>query len=335
MPETSGITTATGALGDARAAATFRLSVIVPMYNEAQSADAFFEALLPVCRSVTDRFEIVCVDDGSSDGTMACLTGWAAREPAIRVLSFTRNFGKEAALTAAIDHCDGDAVVSIDADLQMRPEVIPDMVAAWREGWDVVAATRADRATDSSRRAFFSRHFYRFFNRIADTAIPPETGDFRLLDRAVIAALRTLPERNRFMKGLFAWVGFRVTTITYDHKERHAGDSKFNPWKLWNFALDGITSFSTWPLRMWSYLGFAVAGAAFLYGGFIILKTLVVGEDVPGYASLITVTLFLGGVQLISLGVLGEYIGRIMIETKHRPLYLVRERRGFDEGEAD
>ncbi|MEM7498391.1 MAG: glycosyltransferase family 2 protein [Pseudomonadota bacterium] len=302
----------------------FRLSVIVPMFNEEGSADAFFDAVLPVAAGLTPDFEILCVDDGSRDDTAARVRARIAREPRIGLIRFSRNFGKEAALTAALDHCEGDAVVSIDADLQMRPEVIADMVAKWREGWDVVAATRADRATDSGLRAFFSRRFYHTFNRIADTPIPPETGDFRLLDRGVVLALRQLPERTRFMKGLFAWVGFTTTTIEYDHGERHAGTSSFKLWKLWNFALDGITSFSTFPLRVWSYVGFATALLAFVYGSWIVLRTLIFGSDVPGYASLLVFILFLGGIQLISLGVLGEYVGRLLIETKRRPIYLAR-----------
>ncbi|MEO1724783.1 MAG: glycosyltransferase family 2 protein [Pseudomonadota bacterium] len=302
----------------------FRLSVIVPMFNEEGSADAFFDAVLPVAAGLTDDFEILCVDDGSRDATSERVRARMGAEPRIGLIRFSRNFGKEAALTAALDNCDGDAVVSIDADLQMRPEVIADMVTKWRDGWDVVAATRADRATDSGLRAFFSRRFYLYFNRISETPIPPETGDFRLLDREVVLALRQLPERTRFMKGLFAWVGFSTTTIDYDHGERHAGTSSFKLWKLWNFALDGITSFSTFPLRVWSYVGFASAFMAFIYGSWIVIRTLIFGIDVPGYASLLVFILFLGGIQLISLGVMGEYLGRLLTETKRRPIYLAR-----------
>ncbi|MEL6196978.1 MAG: glycosyltransferase family 2 protein [Pseudomonadota bacterium] len=307
----------------------FRLSVIVPMYNEEAVADAFFEAMLPVLRGITDDFEVVCVDDGSADRTVRRVMIWVEREPAVRLVQLTRNFGKEAALTAAFDHCEGDAVVSIDADLQQPPERIADMVGRWREGWDIVSARRVDRETDSALRAFFSRNFYHFFNRVADTPIPRETSDFRLFDRAAVEALRQMPERARFMKGLFAWVGFRETSIDYVHGDRHAGQSSFRLWKLWNFALDGITSFSTFPLRVWSYLGFVVAFFAFVYGSYILLKTLIFGVDVPGYASLLAAVLFMGGVQLISLGILGEYVGRIMVETKARPVYLVQRRAGF------
>ncbi|MEM8597691.1 MAG: glycosyltransferase family 2 protein [Pseudomonadota bacterium] len=304
----------------------FSLSVIVPMYNEAEVVDAFLETLLPICRSLTDDFEILCVDDGSVDATARLVAAWIEREPAISLMVFTRNFGKEAALTALIDHASGDAVVSIDADLQQPPATIPKLVAKWQEGYDTVCARRADRGTDGKMRALFSRNFYRFFNRIADTSIPLEVSDFRLLDRSVVDALKRLPERTRFMKGLFAWVGFSTAVISYEHSERAGGASSFKFWKLWNLALDGITSFSTFPLRVWSYLGIIAAFFAFLYGSFILLRTLVFGVDVPGYASLLVFVLFLGGIQLISLGVIGEYLGRLMIEAKGRPLYLVRER---------
>jgi len=313
----------------------FRLSVIVPMYDEAAGANAFFDALLPVASALTPDFEVVCVDDGSRDATVEVVRARLDREHRIRLLALSRNFGKEAALSAAIDHCEGDAVVAIDADLQMPPAKIAEMVALWREGWDVVAATRSDRSADSLRRGILSRSFYHVFNSIAETPIPPETGDFRLMDRTVIEALRRLPERSRFMKGLFAWVGFRTTTITYDHAPRTRGTSAWKLWKLWNFALDGITGFSTWPLRMWSYVGFAVALLSLLYAGIVVVRTLLFGVDVPGYASLMVAVLFLGGVQLVSLGVLGEYVGRVMTEVKGRPLYVVRAEWGGSRTGAD
>ncbi|MEM9781775.1 MAG: glycosyltransferase family 2 protein, partial [Pseudomonadota bacterium] len=307
-----------------------RLSLVVPMFNEEASVDAFFDAALPVIREVADSGEIICIDDGSADATVAKVRARAASEPAIRLIEFTRNFGKEAALTAGFDHATGDAVVCIDADLQQPPATIRDMVGKWRQGWDIVGAKRTDREADSKLRGFFSRHFYRMFNRIGSVPIPAETSDFRLFDRAVVEALTTLPESGRFMKGLFSWVGFRSTSVDYVHGDRMAGQSSFRLWKLWNFALDGITAFSTLPLRVWSYVGVLVAAFAFLYGSFIILRTLIFGVDVPGYPSLLVVVLFLGGIQLISLGVLGEYVGRIMVETKRRPIYLVRRRTGFD-----
>lgn len=308
----------------------FRLSIVVPMFNEEAAVDPFFDRLLPMLEAWSPDIEILCIDDGSVDATVARVLARRAVEPRIKLISFARNFGKEAALSAGIDHATGDAMVTIDADLQNPPEMIGTMIARWRAGFDVVAATRTDRSTDSRARGIVSRAFYRVFNRIAERPIPPETGDFRLMDRAVILALRQLPERNRFMKGLFAWVGFATCTLPYDHAERAAGNSKFRFWTLWNFALDGITAFSTLPLRIWSYLGFAVAFLAILYASLIVVRTLIFGVDVPGYASLLSAILFLGGIQLISLGVMGEYVGRIMVETKRRPLYLVRRAWGLE-----
>jgi len=311
----------------------FRLSVIVPMFNEAEAVDAFLDRILPLLSTWTDDFEVICIDDGSLDSTAARILAQRRAEPRVKLICFARNFGKEAALSAGIDHATGNAVVTIDADLQQPPEMIGEMIARWRDGADIVAATRADRSQDSLARGLISKAFYHVFNSIAERPIPPETGDFRLMDRAVLDALRRLPERTRFMKGLFAWVGFNVERIRYDHTERVGGKSKFRFWSLWNFALDGITSFSTLPLRVWSYLGFVVAVIAMVYASFIVLRTLIFGADVPGYASILTAVLFIGGVQLISLGILGEYIGRILIETKQRPIYLVRAAWGLGEHE--
>ncbi|MBK0399595.1 glycosyltransferase family 2 protein [Limibaculum sp. M0105] len=313
--------------------APFRLSVIVPMFNEAEAVDAFLDRILPLLSTWTDDFEVICIDDGSRDATAARVLARRRAEPRVKLICFARNFGKEAALSAGIDHATGDAVVTIDADLQHPPELMGEMIARWREGVDVVAAMRSDRSHDSAARGFVSGAFYRVFNKIAERPIPPEAGDFRLMDRAVIHALRRLPERNRFMKGLFAWVGFRAEMIPYEHTDRVAGESKFRFWSLWNFALDGITAFSTLPLRVWSYLGFSVAFIAMVYASFIVLRTIIFGADVPGYASILTAVLFIGGIQLVSLGILGEYIGRILIETKQRPLYLVRAAWGLEDHE--
>jgi len=311
------------AIAEARAEA-FLLSIVIPMYNEAESADRFFDALLPVLDACGGEAEVLCIDDGSADATIERVLARQRTDPRIKLISFTRNFGKEAALSAGIDHCSGDAVIAIDADLQHPPELIGPMIERWRQGYDIVAAVRRDRDSDGFLRAQVSKMFYRAFNRIAEREIPPEIGDFRLMDASVIRALRTLPERNRFMKGLFAWVGFRGTTIAYDVRPRLGGASSFGFWRLWNFALDGITAFSTWPLRVWSYIGVAIAVLSLAYASWIIVKTLIFGADVPGFASLITLVLFLGSIQLISLGVLGEYVGRILIEVKRRPLYLIR-----------
>jgi glycosyltransferase involved in cell wall biosynthesis len=313
----------------------FRLSVLTPMFNEEASVDALFDTLIPVLEGVTRDFEIICIDDGSRDRTVEKVRARQAREPRIKLISFTRNFGKEAALSAGVDHAEGDAVLVIDADLQHPPEMIPEMVAKWREGVDVVAAVRENRIGESLVRALPSLLFYRMFNRISDQNIPPEITDYRIMDAAVIRALRTLPERNRFMKGLFAWVGFSLASLPYGHRNRRSGNSSFNLWSLWNFALDGITSFSTWPLRIWSYFGLVIALIALTYAAWIVLRTLIWGVDVPGFASLITIILFLGSIQLISLGVLGEYIGRIMTEVKGRPIYIVRRRWGFEDNADD
>jgi glycosyltransferase involved in cell wall biosynthesis len=274
-------------------------------------------------------YEIIFVDDGSIDDTVDRLIELRDKEPAIKIVRLTRNFGKDIAVTAGLEHAAGAAVIPMDVDLQDPPEIIPEMYAKWIEGYELVNATRVDRSTDSLMKRITARWFYSIFNRLADTTIPRDTGDFRLLDRRVVDALSLLPERNRFLKGLFAWVGFRQTTITFVRPARSAGRSKWPAWRLWNFALDGITAFSTLPLRIWSYIGAILAGVGFLYAVFLILRTIVVGVDVPGYASLMVAVLFMGGINLMTLGIIGEYIGRIYTEAKQRPLYLVRERIGF------
>ncbi len=238
----------------------------------------------------------------------------------------SRNFGKEAALTAGLDEAHGEAVIPIDADLQDPPELIPTLISHWREGYEVVLAKRSDRLSDGFLKRKTAGLFYRLHNHISDTAIPENVGDFRLIDRAVVTALHALPERRRFMKGLFAWVGFKTATVEYARATRVAGKTKFGGWRLWNFALEGITSFSTIPLRVWTYLGTSFAVIGFLYALFIIVRVLVFGKDTPGFASLLVAILFLGGVQLIGIGVIGEYIGRIYIESKQRPIYIVRNR---------
>jgi glycosyltransferase involved in cell wall biosynthesis len=296
------------------------------MYNEEEALAGFFQRLAPVLEATGMRYEIVCVNDGSRDATLERLLEARQRHPGIVVLNLSRNFGKEAALTCGIDHARGAAVIPIDVDLQDPPELIPEMLQLWRQGFDVVLAQRTDRSSDSLLKRKTAEWFYRLHNAVADYAIPPNVGDFRLMDRTVIEALRQLPERRRFMKGLFAWVGFRQAVIPYSRAPRQAGHSKFSGWRLWNFALEGITSFSTAPLRIWTYLGLAIALLAFVYGSFIVGRVLLLGRDMPGYASLITVVLFLGGIQLIGLGVLGEYLGRIYTETKQRPIYIVRDR---------
>ena len=303
------------------------ISIIVPFYNEGEVVAAFYERISSVADSIPDvAFEFVCVNDGSRDDTLEKLAQLVANDARVRVIDLSRNFGKEAALTAGLDEARGDAVIPMDADLQDPPELISSLITHWQQGYEVVLAKRSDRRSDSFLKKKTAELFYRLHNHISDTPIPENVGDFRLIDRAVVTALHGLPERRRFMKGLFAWVGFKTATVEYARAARVAGESKFTGWRLWNFALEGITSFSTMPLRVWTYLGCSFAVIGFLYALFIILRTLVLGIDLPGYASLLTAVLFLGGIQLIGIGVIGEYIGRIYIESKQRPIYIVRNR---------
>jgi polyisoprenyl-phosphate glycosyltransferase len=308
------------------------LSVIVPVKDEEEAIAPFVERVTRALAEVNDpaaqSFEILFVDDGSTDATMAEIRSAHAREPRVRALSFSRNFGKEAALSAGIDHALGSAVVPMDVDMQDPPEVLGAMLAKWREGFDIVYGVRNNRETDSLPKRLTADLYYRAHNRLSNDKIPEHAGDFRLLDRKVVDVIREMPERNRFMKGLFAWAGFRQASVSYTRQPRQIGKTKFNYWKLWTFALDGITSASTVPLRVWSYIGGIVALLALAYAVFVVIRTMIYGVQVPGYASLMVTVLFLGGLQLLSLGVLGEYVGRILIETKHRPLYVVRERLG-------
>lgn len=305
------------------------ISVVVPFHNEAAGVAGFYRELCSVLDGVAgQRFEVICVDDGSSDETLARLLELVERDPRLRVLELSRNFGKEAALTAGIDASRGAAVVPMDADLQDPPELIPRLIDAWLRGADVVLARRSDRSVDPFLKRKAAELFYRVHNRLSSVAIPENVGDFRLLDRVAVEALKALPERQRFMKGLFAWIGFKTATVEYSRGTRAAGASKFSGWTLWNFALEGITSFSTVPLRIWTYVGALGALITFLYAIFIALRTLILGVDVPGYASLLVAILFLGSLQLLSVGLLGEYIGRVYLETKQRPVYVVRREFG-------
>ncbi|MDD5460761.1 MAG: glycosyltransferase family 2 protein [Methylococcales bacterium] len=304
------------------------ISIICPFYNEDQMVPLFFKELFDAIRVIDDEIEVICINDGSRDQTLNKLIEQKNIAPAnvkIRILDFSRNFGKEAALTAGIDLAIGDAVIPIDTDLQDPPQLIPELIKKWREGFEVVLAKRCDRSSDTLIKRKTAQWFYKIHNKLSSPHIPENVGDFRLLDRAAVEALKQLPERERFMKGLFNWVGFKTAQVTYIRNGREAGKSKFAMAKLWNFALDGITSFSTVPLKIWSYLGFLISFFAFIYSSFIIVRTLVYGIDIPGYASLLVVMLFLGGLQLIGIGVLGEYLGRIYIETKNRPIYIIRK----------
>ena len=308
------------------------LSIIVPVKNEEEAVPLCIERVRAVVEALADpaagSWEMLFIDDGSTDGTLAALTAAHAVDPRIRALSLSRNFGKEAALSAGLDHAQGRAVVPMDVDLQDPPEVLGAMLAKWREGFEIVYGVRNNRESDSLPKRLTADLYYRAHNWLSADKIPEHAGDFRLLDRKVVDVIRQMPERNRFMKGLFAWAGFRQASVTYTRLPRQVGQTKFNYWKLWTFALDGITSASTVPLRVWSYLGGTVALLALAFAIFIMIRTLILGVNVPGYASLMVAILFLGGLQLLSLGILGEYVGRILVETKGRPLYVVRERIG-------
>jgi polyisoprenyl-phosphate glycosyltransferase len=306
------------------------LSIVVPLYNEEANIDYLFERLLSVLEKLETTYEIVCVNDGSKDNTLFCSIEHHKRNPNIKIVNLSRNFGKEIALTAGIDYTSGAAVIPIDADLQDPPELIEQLVEKWREGYDVVYATRRSREGETWLKRATANAFYRTIGKMSRVPIPNNTGDFRLLDRRVVDALKLLPERTRFMKGLFAWVGYRQASVMFDREARYQGVTTWNYWKLWNFALDGIISFSFLPLKIWSYLGITISLVSLLYASFLVIRTLRSGIDVPGYASLMVAVLFLGGIQLITLGIIGEYIGRIYEEVKGRPLYLVRESYGFE-----
>ena len=303
------------------------LGIVIAAYNEAEALPAMHARLSRVLDAMGLPAQVVYVDDGSRDATWQVLGAIAAGDPRVRLLRLSRNFGKELALTAGLDHVDADAVVVLDADGQDPPELLPEFVARWREGHDVVYGTRASRDGESWLMRATASAFYRTINRVSNTGIPADTGDFRLMSRRVVESLRGLRERQRFMKGLFAWVGFPNTSIAYRREARIAGRSKFNYWRLWNFALEGITGFSTAPLRVATYVGLGTALLAFGYGMWIIAKTLAWGDPVQGWPTMMAVVLFLGGVQLMALGVIGEYLGRLYLEAKQRPLYLVQERR--------
>ncbi|HVI90880.1 MAG TPA: glycosyltransferase family 2 protein [Dongiaceae bacterium] len=302
------------------------LSIVVCFYNEAAGIDAFFSRLMPGLAALDKlHLEIICVNDGSRDATLALLLLHAKADDRIKVIDLSRNFGKEAALTAGLDAARGDAAVPIDADLQAPPDLIPRMVELWRQGYDVVLARRIDRSKDAFLKRVTARLFYRLHHRIASIDVPNDVGDFRLMDRRVLLALRKLPENHRYMKGIFAWVGFRSTTIDYVRAPRRAGHSKLPMARLWALAIEGITSFSTVPLRIWTYIGMTISTLAFLY--IMLVIVLVLSHQMPfsGYATIVVAIMGLGGIQLIGIGVLGEYIGRIYTEAKRRPVYLVRE----------
>jgi len=299
------------------------ISVVVPVYDEEPVLPQFHARLAAAMGAAAVRWEVIYVNDGSGDGTLATLERLRARDSNVAIVNLSRNFGKEIALTAGLDRARGDAVVVIDADLQDPPEVIVELLRVWREGSDIVYAQRRRRDGETWLKRTTAALFYRVMERTGRVRLPRDTGDFRLMSRRAVDALLQLREQHRFMKGLFAWVGFRSTPVLYDRAPRLAGETKWNYWKLWNFALEGITSFTVMPLKIATYFGLFVALLAVGYGSFIILLTLRYGNPVAGYPSLLVVVLFLGGVQLMTLGIIGEYLGRVFNETKNRPLYVL------------
>ncbi|MBN9536786.1 MAG: glycosyltransferase family 2 protein [Reyranella sp.] len=299
------------------------LSLVVPVFNEEEAVDLFLDTVVPQLERASLRFELVFVNDGSRDNTFARLFDRGCSDRRIRLVNLSRNFGKEAALTAGIDHARGDILIPMDIDLQDPPELIQAFVARWREGYDIVYGMRSGRHSDTRAKRLSADWFYRVFNSLSAVRIPPNVGDFRLVDRRAVEVLRQLPERNRFMKGLFAWVGFNSIGVPYERPSRAVGTTKFSLWRLWNFALDGVVSFSTAPLRAWFYVGVVIATIAVLYALFIVTRVLILGIDTPGYASLLIAVLLMGAIQLLSLGIIGEYLGRLFLEVKGRPIYVV------------
>ncbi len=309
------------------------LSLVIPVFNEEESIDLFLDTVMPLLERASLRFELVFINDGSRDNTFARLFDRGRGDRRIRIVNLSRNFGKEAALTAGIDHAKGDILIPMDIDLQDPPELIQPFIARWREGYDIVYGVRTARLTDTRAKRMSAGWFYRVFNSLSPVRIPPNVGDFRLVDRRAVEVLRQLPERNRFMKGLFAWVGFNSIGVPYERPQRAAGTTKFNFWRLWNFALDGVVSFSTAPLRAWFYVGVVIATIAVLYALFIVTRVLILGIDTPGYASLLIAVLLMGAIQLLSLGIIGEYLGRLFLEVKGRPIYVVEG--VYEDGTAD
>ncbi len=301
-----------------------RISLVVPVFNEEDAILLFYKAVKEYLPLAQHAIEIVFINDGSTDKTPEIAKALAIADPLVTLVNFSRNFGKESALFAGLEYATGDAVIPIDVDLQDPIEVIPQLIVKWQTGVDIVLAKRSDRNSDSYLKRRTAEMFYKVINKISETKIEENAGDFRLMSRQVVEAIKQLPERKLFMKGVFGWVGFKTEIVEYVRVERVAGLSKFNGWKLWNLALEGITSFSTFPLRVWTYVGIGVAIFAFFYAMWMVIDKLVWGNPVPGYPSLMTAILFLGGVQLIGIGVLGEYVGRIYTESKNRPRYIVK-----------
>lgn len=302
-----------------------KISLVVPVFNEEDTIPIFYQAVREYDPLKEYEVEIIFINDGSKDSTENIINALAISDELVKPLSFTRNFGKEPALFAGLDHATGDAVIPIDVDLQDPIDVIPQLIEKWKAGADMVLAKRTDRSTDGHLKRKSAEMFYKLHNKISTPKIEENVGDFRLMSRETVENIKRLPERNLFMKGILSWVGGKTEVVEYSRAERCAGESKFNGWKLWNLALEGITSFSTFPLRVWTYIGLFVAGLSFIYGAWMIIDTLAFGNPVRGYPSLLVSILFLGGIQLIGVGVLGEYIGRIYVEVKNRPRYVIRK----------
>ncbi|HBU6129464.1 MULTISPECIES: glycosyltransferase family 2 protein [Enterobacter] len=301
-----------------------KISLVVPVFNEEDAIPIFYKAVREFEELKQHEVEIVFINDGSKDSTESIINALALADRLVVPLSFTRNFGKEPALFAGLDHASGEAIIPIDVDLQDPIEVIPYLIEKWQAGADMVLAKRSDRSTDGRLKRKTAEWFYKLHNKISNPQIEENVGDFRLMSREVVENIQLMPERNLFMKGVLSWVGGRTDVVEYARAKRVAGSTKFNGWKLWNLALEGITSFSTFPLRVWTYIGFIIASISFLYGAWMTLQTLIIGNPIKGYTSLLVSILFIGGVQLIGIGVLGEYIGRIYIETKKRPRYCLK-----------
>jgi glycosyltransferase involved in cell wall biosynthesis len=301
------------------------LSIIIPVLNEQTAIRPFLDAMDKTLENLDETVEYVFIDDGSTDATVLEIQACIKDGARIQLLVLSRNFGKDAALAAGLAHARGHAAIPIDVDLQDNPDVIPEMVQKWREGAKVVNARRADRGSDSAFKRLSAELYYKIFNAVADYPIPANVGDFRLIDRQVIDILNTMSEKARFNKDLFSWVGFNSAEVTFERQARHTGSTKWSFWKLWNFGLDGLFGASTTPLRLWSYLGFCFAMASFIYAGFVLARTLLFGASTPGYASTIVIILFFGGLNMLSVGILGEYVGRIYREVRDRPLYIIQK----------
>jgi len=302
-----------------------KIAIVIPAYNEEDNVEIAYKRLKEVLDSTNYDYELIFVDDGSKDNTLSKLLELYEKDKKVKVISLSRNFGKEIALSAGLDYVDADAVIPFDVDLQDPPEVIPKLIAKFEEGYDVVNAVRIKREGETFLKRFTSKAFYKIINILSDIEIPQDVGDFRLISKAALNAVKQIRERKRFMKGIFAWVGFKTTSVYYERAPRYAGKTKWNYFKLINLAIEGITSFSIAPLRLASLLGLFVSFVAFLYAMWIIIQKLVYGNPVKGYPSIMVVILFLGGVQLITIGIIGEYVGRIYEEVKQRPLYIVKK----------